>query len=155
MREQGLLKHREALDRLGQEAIGPRRHRRLIGPAVTAHAEQHWHPGRRMRKLGDQLGAGSVRQPHVGDHDRGAVDAQMPVRRGQAVGPAYPRAGADAQKSDRLRGKSAVFDHQNGEAKQRALGGRGRVQGVWGVVVAHGAISFGCVSSAQKCLTAG
>jgi hypothetical protein len=72
-----------------------------------------------LYQIVDQRIAPAIGQAQIDQHHIGAINAQMIARRGQGFRPPQPRTRAPGNQPQRLTGKAAVFDRQNGPPLQR------------------------------------
>jgi hypothetical protein len=72
-----------------------------------------------LGQIADQRIAPAIGQAQIDQHHIGAIDAQMIARRRHGFRPSQPRACAPRNQSQRLTGKAAVFNRQNGHPLQR------------------------------------
>ena len=73
---------------------------------------------RSLRQITDQRIAPAIGQAQIDQDHIGAIDAQMIARRCHGFSPAQSRARAPGNQPQRLTGKAAVLDRQNGDALQ-------------------------------------
>jgi methylmalonyl-CoA/ethylmalonyl-CoA epimerase len=118
-----VLKRPQIPDRLGKKAVSTGSKGDVFDKRIAAACKDDTDTGTGVAQLVKKFGPTAVREAHVDDYDRRAVDLQMPACGFKAIGPSQTCATVQAHQPQGVTGVEAVLDGKNRQAQQRPRDG--------------------------------